>query len=344
MAREHGRSSAVRSVLTMLARLLAFVSLGALARLLPSGLADLPGMPQTVAVTPWFMFPATVALLLALLSRRWATSLVSLALVICVAWWQYPFFQPARGAGALPVQATRAVGAARADTTDGYARVMTFNVYKGRADASRIVAAVRDQRVEVLALQETSDDFVARLRRAGISRYLPYSRVSSSDGDYGNGLWSATPLASASTSDVNSSASLMPGGGVGFNGGHTVIRFVSVHTTAPVSGYWSRWARSIEEIGALRAHTGTRYVLMGDFNATYDHAPFRDMLGARFADAARQVGRGFTMTWPANRGVVPPMIAIDHIVVDQGVSTGQMQVLRIPGSDHAALLATLAVG
>ena len=43
---------------------------------------------------------------------------------------------------------------------DAYARVMTFNVYKGQADAQSIVNLVRDQRVEVLALQETTDDFV----------------------------------------------------------------------------------------------------------------------------------------------------------------------------------------
>ena len=59
---------------------------------------------------------------------------------------------------------------------------MTFNVYKGQADPQAIVELVRDQRVEVLALQETTEDFVKKLNEAGIEHYLPYAQVSSSDG------------------------------------------------------------------------------------------------------------------------------------------------------------------
>ena len=82
---------------------------------------------------------------------------------------------------------------------------MTFNVYKGQADPQAIVELVRDQRVEVLALQETTEDFVKKLNEAGIEHYLPYAQVSSSDGVFGNGLWSATPLADPTDDDVNSS-------------------------------------------------------------------------------------------------------------------------------------------
>ena len=57
-----------------------------------------------------------------------------------------------------------------------------LNVYKGQADPQAIVELVRDQRVEVLALQETTEDFVKKLNEAGIEHYLPYAQVSSSDG------------------------------------------------------------------------------------------------------------------------------------------------------------------
>jgi endonuclease/exonuclease/phosphatase family metal-dependent hydrolase len=45
---------------------------------------------------------------------------------------------------------------------------MTCNVFKGRADAQEIVDVVRSERVEVLALQETTDAFVDELNKAGI--------------------------------------------------------------------------------------------------------------------------------------------------------------------------------
>ncbi|WP_156963275.1 endonuclease/exonuclease/phosphatase family protein [Bifidobacterium stellenboschense] len=310
------------------------------ARALPAALQALPFMPVLVSATPWFMVMSVVALMCALASRRFVVALVAVATLAVNVWWQMPFF---RTTEPLTRAADAATGQAHAIVGDAYARVMTCNVYKGRADAQAIVDAVRDERVEVLALQETTDAFVAALEDAGIGDYLPYSKVASSDGVYGNGLWSATPLVGPANDDVNSSASFMPGGTVSFAGGAR-IRFVSVHTTAPVPGYWGQWKRALDELGAMKAHTDTRYVFMGDFNATYDHAPFRDFLGDRFRDGARMAGRGFTFTWPADRGLLPPRFAgIDHVVVDQGIVAGRFKVLPIAGSDHAALLATLAV-
>ena len=106
---------------------------------------------------------------------------------------------------------------------------MTFNVYKGQADPQAIVELVRDQRVEVLALQETTEDFVKKLNEAGIEHYLPYAQVSSSDGVFGNGLWSATPLADPTDDDVNSSASFMPGGTVEYGWPADSIRIRAHH-------------------------------------------------------------------------------------------------------------------
>ena len=204
-------------------------------------------------------------------------------------WWQWPFFSASTK---LPAAVDAAMASTRADTGDMIARVMTFNVYKGHADAKAIVDIVRDQRVEVLALQETTNDFIKKLDEAGIHSYLPYSQVSSSDGVYGNGIWSATELGRPVDDEVGSSASFMPGGTVTFGGGKAQLRFVSVHTTAPIPGYWSRWKRSLDELASMRSREGSRYVFMGDFNATTDHTPFRNILGNRFSDAARQSGHG----------------------------------------------------
>ncbi|WP_236034536.1 MULTISPECIES: endonuclease/exonuclease/phosphatase family protein [Bifidobacterium] len=309
-----------------------------LARSLPSDLQALPYVPVLVSATPWFIVVAAFALVAALASRRFVAALVAMAALAVNVWWQYPFFA---SRDVLPERAATAVAQAHADTSDAYARVMTFNVYKGRADAEAVVETVRDQRVEVLALQETTDGFVEALRKAGIEDYLPYSQISSSDGVYGNGLWSAAPLEDPSDDDVDSSASFMPGGTVEFAGSKR-IRFVSVHTTAPVPGYWRQWKRSLDELAMMRSNTDDTFVFMGDFNATTDHAPFRGFLGERFRDAAMMSGHGFTFTWPADRGLLPRFAGIDHVVVDRGVAAGRMQVVRIAGSDHAALLATLA--
>ncbi|MFC5221907.1 endonuclease/exonuclease/phosphatase family protein [Bifidobacterium leontopitheci] len=314
--------------------------LGVILRALPEELQSLPYVPVLVAATPWFMIPALLAFVFAVLSRRWITMLTALACLGVQGWWQQPFYS---GAVKLPASVYQAMSSSRPDTGDMIARVMTFNVYKGRADAQRIVEVVRDQKVEVLALQETTNAFIKRLEDAGIHRYLPYSQVSSSDGVSGNGIWSATKLSDPVDDEVNSSASFMPAGTVTFGGGEARLRFVSVHTTAPVPGYWSRWRLTLDELARMRSRTGSRYVFMGDFNATTDHTPFRDFLGERFTDAARQSGHGFTFTWPTDKPPLPRFAGIDHVVLDQGIVAGQMQVVPIDGSDHAALLATIVV-
>nr|WP_240945095.1 endonuclease/exonuclease/phosphatase family protein [Bifidobacterium sp. DSM 109958] len=303
-------------------------------------MAALPYLPVVVALSPWFAPVAALSLVLSLVDRRWLSSLVAVTCLATQVSWQLPFFEPS---ATLPAGATRSITTASPNPIDAYARVMTLNVYKGSADPASIVRLVNEERIEVLALQETTDGFVRALEAAGIGRYLPYSTVASSDGVYGNGLWSVTPLADPAHDEVGSSASAMPAGTVAFDDGRAQVRFVSVHTTSPTRGYWSRWKRSLDELGAMRARGDVRYVFMGDFNATYDHAPFRDFLGDRFSDAALRYGHGLMFTWPANRSGVPRFAAIDHVVVDRGVTAGRVEVRAVPGSDHAALLATIAV-
>lgn len=334
----------------VITRLLAAITLvGIAARLLPESLSAIPLAPVIVSATPWYALTAAVALVLALASghsrkRRGAERAVLAALMVaCLlleASWQLPFFAGS-GAGS-------AANGAGAESTD--LRVMTCNVYKGRADAQRIVDLVRSEGVQVLALQETTVDFVDDLEAAGVNDLLPYSERSSSDGIYGNGVWSATPLGDTASDDIGSSASAMPAGTISVatpDGTTTPLRFVSVHTTAPRSGYWDLWRKSIEEIGVVRdrldAGSNARYVLMGDFNSTYDHAPFREMLGGSLFDAARQAGEGLTLTWPTDRTLLPAFCGIDHVVVSGGIGTSNLETREIEGSDHAALLCTLHV-
>lgn len=335
-----GRIPGMRFLLTIVARVLGLLALlGTLAHYVPSQLSDLPFLPEVVSLAPWYVLIALLALVLALISKRWMTALLSLVCLCAGVSWQIPFFTFDHQ---LPKRVQQVTSLELPHKDDATARVMTANVYKGRAQAQAIVDAVRDNRVEVLALQETTDSFVERLNEAGITKYLPYSKVASADGKSGNGLWSLTPLGSPARDDVNSSASQMPAGTVNF-GEDRQVRFVSVHTTSPSPGQWGQWKRSLDELSAMKSHVHTSYVFMGDFNATYDHAPFRDFLGQRFQDATVSSGHGFTMTWPADKPWIPPFTGIDHIVVDQGIEASQLKTVSIPGSDHRALVGTIWV-
>ena len=204
-----------------LAWALAAVTLvGVVCRLLPGPLSALPFVPVVVAATPWYALTALASLALfvwnLVAAGRAGLSVAGMlppALMVLVvlleAFWQGPFFA---------LSPTNAVKSATNQPAAFELRVMTCNVYKGRADAARIVELVRTEGVQVLALQETTADFVNELEAAGIDELLPHSQRSSSDGVYGNGLWSSLPLGDVASDDIGSSASAMPGGTVTLEG------------------------------------------------------------------------------------------------------------------------------
>ena len=256
--------------------------LGTVTHILPEELQALPYMPIVVSLVPWFTLLAVIALVCAIVSKRTVSIVMAVLAIALQAFWQYPFFyQPSK----LPRAAVAAASGETVNTDDGYARLMTCNVYKGRADAREIVDLVRSEHVEVLALQETTDAFVDDLNRAGIASYLPYAQVSSSDGVYGNGLWSASPLTLPMTMSIRARRS-MPGGTVFVQWGARGAFRIRAPASPNKNDYWHSGKRSLDELAKLRFDYSRRYVFVGKFQHArhYDHTPFRNILGNRFSD------------------------------------------------------------
>ena len=82
-------------------------------------------------------------------------------------------------------------------------------------------------------------------------------------------------------------------------------------------------------------------ILLGDFNASVDHREFRDLLARGLTDAAQATGKGLAPTWPAN-SPVPAFAALDHVLVSPGIKVTDFDVVTLPGTDHAAVVARLA--
>ena len=80
-------------------------------------------------------------------------------------------------------------------------------------------------------------------------------------------------------------------------------------------------------------------VLAGDFNATLDHAVFRDVLRLGYADAALQVGNALTPPWgPPGRN---PLLTLDHVLADRSCAVLAHSVHVLPGTDHRAVYAEI---
>lgn len=217
--------------------------------------------------------------------------------------------------------------------------VMTLNMYYGEADADQIVAAVRDHGVELLAVQELTDEGVDALRRAGIEELLPHHALEPLDSSSGSGLWSTAALDAERAPDrfrhrqVAATATLA---------GRELF-VASVHPVSPYPDDTPRWSA---EMGALDDWFGDvdgPAVILGDFNATPDHHQFRALLDTDLADAAIQVGAGWLPTFPAHRRRLPLLITIDHVLASDGIVATELDRLEIDGTDHTALVARLAV-
>jgi endonuclease/exonuclease/phosphatase (EEP) superfamily protein YafD len=90
------------------------------------------------------------------------------------------------------------------------------------------------------------------------------------------------------------------------------------------------------------APDGPLRILAGDFNATLDHADLRRVLAGGYEDAASVVGAGLHATWPEGR-LVPPTVAIDHVLADERAGVRAVSVHTLPGTDHRAVFAELVL-
>jgi len=83
-------------------------------------------------------------------------------------------------------------------------------------------------------------------------------------------------------------------------------------------------------------------VVAGDFNASRDHRPFRDLLVAGFRDCAdfsqSRSWPGFT--WPAT-GRSLAVMRLDHVLVSRTATVRMTRAMRVARSDHHDVLADI---
>lgn len=277
---------------------------------------------QLISLTPWVGLAAALLLTAALVLRSWVVAGVLAAMVALHAVWLAPFF----------------VGGDVLTDGDDPIVVLTVNALYGQADAEQIVDTVRIHEVDVLAVVELTPELVDRLGEAGLEKLLPFAVDAARPGAGGSGLWSATVLTEPETGEGSTFA--MPSGVVQVDG--HAVRVTAVHTYPPVPGSVGLWADELDALGKLAHADPARQILLGDFNATYDHATYRALLGERFVDATRAAGDGLNLSWPADRWT-PPLADLDHVVMDEHMVAGGVESIQIAGTDHRALLVQVAV-
>jgi endonuclease/exonuclease/phosphatase (EEP) superfamily protein YafD len=280
---------------------------------------------QLLAFTPYVAVWTLIPVLGALVTRRWAAAAVATLIALGFA--------------------TAAVPRVLADGDKGPStgvelRVMTANVLFGGADADEIVALVRDNQIDVLAVQEFSERTQQSLKAAGLEQLLPFNQLAPEWGASGSGLYSRYGFAEQAARRNDG----------GFQQAHAVVQVPgagtiyveSVHPLAPASrDMVSGWSGDLGD--QVPAAGGLPKILMGDFNATLDHKPLRDLIDTGYRDAADTVGKGWIGTWGPYDGDPIPPVTIDHVLADDRIGVKDVQVHSVKDSDHRAVIAWLVI-
>jgi endonuclease/exonuclease/phosphatase family metal-dependent hydrolase len=285
-----------------------------------AGLERATALVPLLAFTPYVVPVAAAAALVAVAARAPRTAAVAVAAGLVLS------------ACIVP----RAVGGGGPHPRGPDLRVLTANIDNGLADKSDLVDLVRQERVDVLAIQEFTPRSREVLERRGLSELLPYEERAGRTGANGTAVYSRWPLRrlgniTGPTGHVQAEVAIdVPGAGP--------VRLTSVHTQAPDLSANGEWRTSLRQLPA--ADGNGPQVLAGDFNATLDHAELRRLLGRGWSDAADRTGDGLRGTWPSD-DVSLPLVTIDHVLVSDGLGVARTAVFDVRASDHRALLAVV---
>ncbi len=225
-------------------------------------------------------------------------------------------------------------------------RVLSSNLRYGRADPTEFVGLANSS-ADVITVAELTEEAVTRFTDAGIGQSFPHSQLTPGSGASGIGMWSRYPLTPVSAPRHRSVS--MPAARVQVPGLEHPPLLASVHVQSPVSDNENTiedWNYGMAGAKAQLANFATAagpaaVIIGGDYNSTPDMRQFRDLLTNGYQDAVEELGAGYAPTFKADSWL-PPVITIDHVLT-RNATPASVKTVKIKGSDHRALLATIRI-
>jgi endonuclease/exonuclease/phosphatase family metal-dependent hydrolase len=222
-------------------------------------------------------------------------------------------------------------------------RVLSANLLYGRAEPEALAELVRALDVSIAAVQE-----LGPRQAEALARVLPHGKLEPTPDGKGLGIAlrhpgevERLPLPQRDARVARLSPAAWPGLSRG-------VEIVNAHLANPVLGVPAGWRFRRGQVAGLEAYLAAAEpcprALVGDFNATPVWPAYR-RLAAELDDAAvvaaARSGRAPEPTWGPSPGA-PRLLRIDHVLVD-AFDVLDFRVFRLPGSDHSAVIADLAV-
>ncbi|WP_040161243.1 endonuclease/exonuclease/phosphatase family protein [Nigerium massiliense] len=274
----------------------------------------------------------------------WAITLV-IFLVCARGWWRPLLAIVAAAALVVQVLWTQPYWPRQAPAATGTPlRVLSLNLLWGQADLDQLNQKVAEANPDVVILLEYTASADDRLKSSRLVKEYPYS-----EGFDGPDWWA--PMGTI----VRAKRPLTPvGEPVGQPNQYLVrlsqakgrdVVIAAAHPENMVGpGNWT-WLHDAELLrDMVRPSMNQPVVAMGDLNAVAEHITLRQLDAAGLKDGAAEAGMGWQPTFPAQGfGPMPPVITIDHVLVNDKVTVQSVRTFKVAGTDHLGLIADLSI-
>lgn len=205
-------------------------------------------------------------------------------------------------------------------------RVLTANLYNGRADPAGLARVLEELRPDFMAAQELAPD-AAEV----IADRFPHGMVAPAEDHTGMALVGHDPLPVRRQPLPHRDALVA----------ENEMTIWCVHLANPVDmpPPWTARRRQVEELVARVEESRGPTLLLGDLNSTPVWPAYRRLtrhLQDGVAEWARAAGRRPARTW-GYRPWLPAFLRIDHALMRDLKVDGSFTV-RIPGCDHRGLV------
>ena len=232
----------------------------------------------------------------------------------------------------------------RPDPADDARRlqVMSMNLFRGAADPATVLETAALERVDVLVLEEVTPEALRELEEFGVDEAYPYRVGVPHAGVEGTMAFATHRIRDVEQLDTGfdswSFDVVLPEG---------PLRVYAVHARPPY-GDAEGWHADLSAIATAAESDRDLDLIVGDLNATPDHAEFRTLIDLDLRSAAERVNAGWQPTWPDHEeksflGIpLPRLVQIDHVLVGRTMTATSSETLSITGSDHRALIVEVA--
>lgn len=298
------------------------IAVGAIAIAALYSTAPINPLIAAASFVPFLLAVTLVTALVCVAFRRWILLAVSVALL---------------GVGASVIGPMYVANGPQAEGPS--VRVMQANLLFGQADPDTLTRTVRERSIDVLTVQELTEALADSLRAAGLEQLLRHQYLMPDErGGGGAGIYSRFPL--TDTRELNGYGPTNLAAEVGFSPPFTLLAVHPGPAYVTPPDIWTNELRNLR--AALEdAAASENVIVSGDFNTTYLHKQFRDLLAAGYSDAAEQLGAGIVRTYPADKAY-PAIVGIDHVLT-RGARARSLDRVEIDGSDHHGLVVDVVI-